>query len=418
MLLHTIIPHECVADRLPTWKSGLLNKAGRVALAKSTLAAIPIHLSIAIGLPRWAVSIIEKLMKGFVWQGTATASQGQCTVAWDKVCRPTDMGGLGIPNLTRLGYALRLRWEWLRRTDASRTWIHMPQTSEPIVQKFFSISVISTVGDGKNTLFWHDRLLKGKSIEQLAPHVFQGVPPRIRKTRLVHDALQDELWIQDITGARTFPLIREFLQLWDIVQPINLTNDVPDKLIWRWTSSGTYSSASAYRMMFTGQYSIPGAKELHKTKAPTKVKFFMWLALLDRCWTSDRLARHHLNNSGPCALCGQAPESIEHLLFAYVFSREVWFKLLRPPGLQNMTPSPQATLPDWWLIGRKRLPKQQRQPFDSLVLLGCWEIWKERNRRVFTSTCMQPTELSAHIRAEGRNWISAGFSTLGDLLAG
>lgn len=292
----------------------------------------------------------------------------------------------------------------------------MPQASEPIVQKFFSISVTSTVGDGKNTLFWSDRWLAGKSIEQLAPHVFQGVQPRIRKTRLVHDAIQDDKWIQDITGARTFPLIREFMKLWDIIQPINLTDDTPDCLTWRWTSSGTYSSASAYRIMFAGQYSIPGAKELHKTRAPAKIKFFMWSALLGRCWTSDRLARHQLSNSGPCALCGQAPETIEHLLFACVFAREVWFKLLRPSGLQNITPSPQAVLPDWWLNGRKRMPKQRRKAFDSLVPLGCWEIWKERNRRVFRHSCVQPTALIAHIRAEGRNWISAGFSTLSELL--
>jgi hypothetical protein len=30
-------------------------------------------------------------------------------------------------------------------------------------------------------------------------------------------------------------------------------------------------------------------------------KFFVWLALLGRCWTSDRLQRHHLRNSGPAS---------------------------------------------------------------------------------------------------------------------
>lgn len=34
---------DTIADRLPTWKAGLLNRSGRVLLTKVTLTAIPIH---------------------------------------------------------------------------------------------------------------------------------------------------------------------------------------------------------------------------------------------------------------------------------------------------------------------------------------------------------------------------------------
>lgn len=142
-----------LGDRLPTWKSGLLNRSGRVALTKSTLSAIPVYLSIALGLPAWAIKAMEKLMKAFVWQETTAVTGGQCVVAWKKVCRPTSMGGLGIPDLKLQGYALRLRWEWLRRTDATRTWVDLPANSEPIIASFFAASTTSVVGDGNNTLF-------------------------------------------------------------------------------------------------------------------------------------------------------------------------------------------------------------------------------------------------------------------------
>lgn len=36
--------------------------------------------------------------------------------------------------------------------------------------------------------------------------------------------------------------------------------------------------------------------------------------LLGRCWMSQRLRRHNLQNGGRCALCSQSEESIEHLL--------------------------------------------------------------------------------------------------------
>jgi hypothetical protein len=74
--------------------------------------------------------------------------------------------------------------------------------------------------------------------------------------------------------------------------------------------------------------SLLRAKEVWKVKAPREHKFFVCLAIQDRCWTSERLQRHGMDNSGPHAFCAQSPESIDHLLLSYVFSREIWFKTL------------------------------------------------------------------------------------------
>lgn len=57
---------DAVGDRLPTWKSGLINRAGRALLTKVTPTAIPIYMSIAIGLPPWAIREMEKFMKAFI----------------------------------------------------------------------------------------------------------------------------------------------------------------------------------------------------------------------------------------------------------------------------------------------------------------------------------------------------------------
>ena len=57
-----------------------------------------------------------------------------------------------------------------------------------------------------------------------------------------------------------------------------------------------------------------GAKELWKTKAPARVKFFFWLALHQRLWTADRRKRHGLQDDDTCILCGQETETCDHLL--------------------------------------------------------------------------------------------------------
>jgi hypothetical protein len=103
-----------VADRLPTWKSKLMSRAGRATLAKVALPAILVHILIAVKVSPWILRAIDKLCWGFIWTGSDSASGGKCLVAWAKVARPTYLGGLRVLDLTTLGYVLRLQWEWLQ----------------------------------------------------------------------------------------------------------------------------------------------------------------------------------------------------------------------------------------------------------------------------------------------------------------
>ena len=41
-----------VADNLPKWKASLLNRAGRLVVVRAVFSAIPIHLMIAVDLPK------------------------------------------------------------------------------------------------------------------------------------------------------------------------------------------------------------------------------------------------------------------------------------------------------------------------------------------------------------------------------
>ena len=115
---------DSVAARIPQWKGKLLNAAGRTALAKATLSAIPVHMSIALCLSAWALDQIDKRRWAFIWCGDLVASGGACKVAWLTVCRPRNLGGLGVVDLRRAGIASRARWEWKRRTihDLMKRW--------------------------------------------------------------------------------------------------------------------------------------------------------------------------------------------------------------------------------------------------------------------------------------------------------
>ncbi|KAE8787891.1 Serine/threonine-protein kinase SMG1 [Hordeum vulgare] len=87
---------DAVAGRLPTWKAWLMNKAGRLALVKSVLSAIPTHQMLALAPPKKTLKQLEKIQRGFLWAGRAAALGGHCHVNWRTVSRPLAYGGLGI----------------------------------------------------------------------------------------------------------------------------------------------------------------------------------------------------------------------------------------------------------------------------------------------------------------------------------
>jgi hypothetical protein len=57
-----------VADRLPNWKARLLSLAGRTAMVRFVLSAIPVYLLIAMKIPKWVINSIDKIQRGFIWK--------------------------------------------------------------------------------------------------------------------------------------------------------------------------------------------------------------------------------------------------------------------------------------------------------------------------------------------------------------
>jgi hypothetical protein len=114
---------------------------------------------------------------------------GRCLVTWQKVTRPVELGGLGVLDLTTLGYALRLRWEWQAKTSPDKPWTTHAAKPECAVQAMLTVDI----GNGRHALFWHDRWIDGSSLLQLAPDLVAAVPKR--SSRTVADALHNDRWI-------------------------------------------------------------------------------------------------------------------------------------------------------------------------------------------------------------------------------
>jgi hypothetical protein len=132
----------------------------------------------------------------------------------------------------------------------------------------FEASTSVQVGNGTWVLFWSDRLLDGASIDQLTADVVTTVSRRALKTRSIADTLQDNQWIRDISGSLSISALNQYVLLWSRIQTVALRTDA-------WAPNQQYSSSSAYRAFFIGQSSLPGVKELSKTRATPRCKFFI-----------------------------------------------------------------------------------------------------------------------------------------------
>ena len=334
----------------------------------------------SLDLPVKTLVAIEKIIRGFLWAGRKEARGGHCLVAWERFCMPKRLGGLKIPNLRLMNHALRARWLWLSRTDSSKPWSEFNIQVPRVARGLFEVATTSVVGDGASTLFWTDRWLAGGRVKELAPNLLLKVPKRARCSRRVREGLAGG-WLEDVPSDLNALEIGELLSLADNVANFVLTDGVVDELRWNWEGNHKYSARSAYRAFFEGKIGLDGAQQIWRSRAPNKCKFFLWLALKNRCWTADRLGRRGLPRPASCPLCDQEEEDIDHLLLGCALSREVWHSFLSKWGRADWVPSQDDHLMDW--LPSKVSGENDEKDLWTAITLICWSLWRHRNGVVF-----------------------------------
>jgi hypothetical protein len=158
-------------------------------------------------------------------------------------------------------------------------------------------------------------------------------------------------------------------------------------------------------------------KQIWKSWAPGKCKFFLWTAALNRIWTADHLASKGLSHLAACPLCDQVEETADHLLVACVFSCQVWFAVLQMFNLQTLAPQNDLSFFEWWMAASSRVDGLVRKGLDSILVLGAWTIWKHRNRCVFDGLSPNVSCVVSVIKEELHHWSFAGARGVPHLLA-
>ncbi|GJN20265.1 hypothetical protein PR202_gb07620 [Eleusine coracana subsp. coracana] len=183
----------------------------------------------------------------------------------------------------------------------------------------------------------------GSSLSDIAPRVVEQVPVRIQSSRTVAEGLVNQNWADDIQGGLSLVGLYEFFQLWDYIAEVMLSPE-EDMHVCKFDASGQYSTKSAYRAFYNGSITFEPWRRLWKSWPPPKCKIFLWLAIRNRCWTVDRLARRGLPYPEHCPLCDQEDEMVQHL----------------------------QTFAKWWRQAVKRVPKERKKGLNTVIILGAW----------------------------------------------
>ncbi|KAF9609915.1 hypothetical protein IFM89_019008 [Coptis chinensis] len=95
-----------IKSRITAWRGRHLSLQGRCVLIKSVLSSIPVY---NMSIYKWPSSIIIDCE--ILWTGDPFKAK-KTTVAWDKSCKPSSEGGLGLQRMKELNLALLMKLAW------------------------------------------------------------------------------------------------------------------------------------------------------------------------------------------------------------------------------------------------------------------------------------------------------------------
>jgi hypothetical protein len=124
--------------------------------------------------------------------------------------------------------------------------------------------------------------------------------------------------------------------------------------IWRVPDrKGKYAVKSFYNVLISRDCSPFPRKSIWRTKAPPRVAFFVWSAVLGKILTLDNLMKKNMVLVNRYGMCKNDEESIDHLFLHCESAHLLWNAFFSCFGLAWAMPRGVAhLLSSWWSGGR------------------------------------------------------------------
>ncbi|XP_057248296.1 putative ribonuclease H protein At1g65750 [Beta vulgaris subsp. vulgaris] len=388
--------------KLRGWKEKLLSRAGKEVLIKAVIQALPTYLMGVYKLPVAVIQEIHSAMARFWWGGKGDERKMHW-LSWEKMCKPKCMGGMGFKDLAVFNDALlgKQVWRLLHNKESLLSRVmsakYYPHGDVRYARLGYSHSyswrsiwgakslvlegLIWRVGDGTKIDIWsapwvgdeEGRFIKSARVEGL--EVVGDLMDVERKEWNV-ELIERHFNERDQQCILAIPLSTRCLQ---------------DELTWAYSKDGTYSVKTAYMLGKGGNLD-----DFHRVwnilwslNVSPKVRHFLWRACTSSLPVRKVLQRRHLIDEAGCPCCAREDETQFHLFYRCPMSLKLWEELgsyILLPGIEDEAMC--DTLVRWSQMDAKVVQK------------GCyilWNVWVERNRRVFEHTSQPATVVGQRI---------------------
>ncbi|KAJ3685462.1 hypothetical protein LUZ61_014626 [Rhynchospora tenuis] len=401
-----------IRNKLATWKSGFISRAGRVVLVKAVLSAVPIYFMSVFKLPIWVVKAIDRIRRDFIWGGAQGRGGKLHLISWDLLCQPKSIGGLGLSNIITQNNSLLLRWIWRLYDAPDSLWTRVTsilyskqdQCIPPLLwnaegsffwkelrrlRYLFQLSTNATIANGATISFWYDDWM-GKRLAYFLPGHTKPTKPLL----LLQQARSD--WF----GCFQTPHNFQIQQARDFISQLNMEGE-GDRLRWRWSSSGEFSVSSVYKALTTAGKTRFKVEMIWKIKVPPSIKLFLFFLAHDKLSTQENLLKRHLFIPIGCKLCqNPAVETAEHLFFKCPMAVQLFTDLTRIWGSLQLRTG--TSLLDTLQCSFQRIGKEN---FTAVIFAtALYALWIERNNRIFRDKTRSMFQIKEWVITEARSY--------------
>jgi hypothetical protein len=285
-------------------------------------------------------------------------------------------------------------------------------------EEWFQGNISQVVGDGKNTMFWTDNWLGGVCFRDRFTRLYELSEFKGESVFNMH--LRG--WVED--GAawswrrRLFAWEEELEgELRLLLLNVSLQVDRSDRWMWRLEPSLGYTVRSSYNFINSSASvhvdPVLSVSSLWLKHVPLKVVLFVWRLFQDRLPTKDNLFRRRVINFDAQLCiggCGEV-ESSSHLLFHCKLFGSVWNHILRWMGCIAVLPlDAQSHYYQFSYIAGVALSR--RSIIQVIWFATVWEIWKERNNRIFNNMNCSISQVVDKIKSLTYMWLKGNYVSL------
>ena len=396
-----------VWQKINSWSSKCLSKAGRGILIKSVLQAIPSpsYVMSIFQLPATLITAIERMMNSFWWGHGRSSNRGINWLSWEKLSMHKTQGGLGFKDLSVFNLAMlgKQGWKFMSEPDSL--------VSRIFKARYFPNKSYLTATIGHNpsyvwrSILWARFIVRGGARWSIGSG--NNIPIRNEPWMCNGDSIDGNIAgahfvshtsinsLVDPNAKRwNEPVVRQVFSDNIAAQILNtpLFEQVQqDRLIWKAKKHGHYSVRSAYRLCVNELIDVSHLRRpgnwsgIWRLKVPPKVKNLVWCMCRGVLPTRVRLHDKGVHCPTDYVNCNSGQEDFAHLFFTFPFAIQVWTRA----GLWTDIDFSVATIHTAEEAIFSLLQNLSTVQAKQLVML-LWSLWKCRNLKVWedvTESC-------------------------------